>query len=148
MKLNNSKPGFTLLELMTVIGIMSILFLGSWSLYHGINNSVSLKSTSQEIYNALNLAQSRAINSQGNTVHGLHFNTDSYVIFSGPWTAPLKTREYDLHGGMTISAGAGSTVTFDRLTGETSDATIVISRSMSEQKTIEINQAGKIALIP
>ena len=148
MKLFYSKKGFTLLELLIVIGIMSALFLASWPLYHSINNTISLKNSAQEIYNALHLAQSRAINSRGNAVHGLHFNADSYVVFSGPWAAPIATRQHELHRGLTITTGAGSTITFNRLTGDTSDTTIAISQSPTLEKTIVVNEAGKITLQP
>ena len=148
MKYISSKKGFTLLELLTVIGIMSALFLTSWPLYHSINNSISLKSSSQEIVNALRLAQTRAINSQGNAVHGLHFNTDSYIVFSGPWATPIQSREHDLRHGLAITTGDGTTITFSRLSGDASDATIVISQSPTNKSTIAVNKAGKIALIP
>ena len=139
--------GVTLIELMVVIGIIFLLFTIGLPSYNSIKENVALSNYSQEIVSALRSAQNRSIVSQNGTSHGVHFNSDSYVLFGGDWATPDYTTIYQLGGGLGVLEGEGREVIFDRLTGQTSGQTIIIGSAGGNPKTIQINETGKISIL-
>ena len=133
---------------MTVVSIFAVLLAISVPTYSMIVNNISLRNESYEIMAALRSAQNRAIASQGNLTHGVHFDTDKYVVFAGSWPSTDKI-EYKLNPGLSISTGAGSEIIFKRLTGEASSAVIQnieIGSSPTATSTIAVDPTGKITI--
>lgn len=131
-----SGAGFTLLELLTVIGVASILLAAGIPAMQSLRQNANLGGTTTEIVSRLRQAQSQAVASVGNTDHSVTFTADQYTI-DGQVTK--------LPSGVTISSGTG-TVTFQRLTGTIAAAhTLTVRLSGGSQRTVTISPAGVVS---
>lgn len=139
------KQGFTLVELLVSISIIMLLAAIGVPSYKIMKNSIALSGESEEIVSALRTAQNRAMTSQGGTVWGVHFEANSYTVFGDDWTAPVAPTTYQLESNLEILSATPLTVTFDRLTGTSSENTIVVGFLGGKQNTIEVKDSGRIS---
>ena len=138
--------GFTLLELLVVLSLIGLLVLIAAPTYRSMRENVALDNYSQEVVNALRIAQQRSVVSQGGIVHGVSFEADDYTLFGGDPQAPDYTLQHQINSGIEISYGAGSQVIFTRLTGTTTDQTIILSSPNGREKIIKITPNGGISI--
>lgn len=135
-----------MLEIIVVIGMFTLLIGLSLPSYNLIKDNIAFKNDGNELISNLKIAQLNSVNSMDDVRHGVYFENERYVIFSGEWPAPLSQKIVALKKGVRILSGAGTIVTFDRLTGEAAAAAIDIGTAADNKKTVEINQAGQISL--
>lgn len=129
------RPGFTLIELMTVIGITSILLAAGIPAMQSLRENANLGGTTTEIVSRLRQTQTLAVASVGNANHSVQFSTNKYTVDGTDTLLP---------SGVTITNGAGTTVTFLRLYGTTSAQTLTVRLSGNE-RTITISPAGVVS---
>lgn len=142
---HNSRKGFTLVELLVVLSLISVLAVLAMPTYNNMRHNVALETERQEVVSALRIAQQRAIASYGFEPHGVHFNTDSFVIFGDSWTSPSYVITYDLPADIQFVQGQNSSVTFDRLTGTTGNTTVSVGYPGGDMRTISISESGTIS---
>lgn len=149
MKNISSQKGFTLIELMTVIGIFAFLSVMASVSYSLIAKNIALKNISLEIGNALRLAQNRSMASFGGVGHGVYFLADRYVTYDGnSWTGAVNKVECLLDSGASIDTsdpGFRADLNFERLSGSSNGTTIKLSVAGEGLKTITVNGTGKIS---
>ena len=143
MKKNKLK-GFTVIELLVVIGIISILVGFGLPSYFYMKKNISFYSSVESILNTLRLAQNRAISSQDGTIHGVYFETDQCVLYGEDWSSPTYTRAFPLESGKIL--GASTNVEFERLTGEASSQMSIVVEYSGRQKIINVEETGKISI--
>lgn len=152
-KIYSDTRAFTLIELLTVIGIMSVLILMAVPQYGLLKNSVTLNDQAQELADALRTAQSRAITSQGGVAHGVYFdrstNPNRYVIYGDTWSAPTYQTPYFLSGGTQILLPITNTdVSFAHLSsGRTTAVTIRIGYPSGAYKDVQVDSEGRISIL-
>ncbi len=130
------RPGFTLIELMTVIGIASVLLAAGIPALSNLRQNASLGGTTTEIVSRLRQAQTLAVASVGNADHTVVFSTDQYTV---------DGRVTRLPNGVTISNGVGA-VTFKRLLGTIpATHTLTVSLNGGSQRTVTISSAGVVS---
>lgn len=157
-KFFHKKKGYTLIELVIVIGLVimisSVLFLN----LSGDRGTTALNSTTKQIAVLLREAQSRAINGASSTSWGVHFNsmasTSFYALFFGPvYASATEVGHYAMPTQVrfmtsTIPAGSSSTVLFAPLSG-TPNATATIGLELvfgpQVSSTIFVNSFGAIS---
>ena len=144
------KKGFTLLEILigiTIISIVVILVAAGFSKLHKSNN---LDSSSHIILSQINEARAKSIASEGASQYGIHFNATSSTLFKGT-TFNFGNSDNDeilLPPTIEISditlSGGGADVIFKRLTGETDEyGTITLrEKTDSANKMIDIKECG------
>jgi prepilin-type N-terminal cleavage/methylation domain-containing protein len=137
--------GFSLVELLTVVGVIGFLLtIGIFS-FRVIENRVALGTATEEVLNALRVAQERSLSSQDGIQHGVHFDATQYVLFGGSWAAPTYQKVYTLPNRVQISQGVGTELVFERLNGKTTVAEIRVAIGGSE-KAISVSNSGRISL--
>ncbi len=148
--------GFTLMELVLTLGIMSILAgIGVFSYANSYRINL-LNNSAEELTFLTRLGQQESISQKGSNAWGVRFdNTDSgspfAAVFSGTY-APANVKEYYSFPAQILlsnpQAGSSKTVTFAKLTGlPDATASIVFAlRGSSILKTLIINEAGGVLL--
>ena len=151
--------GFTLVELLIIVAIISILFSVSILAFRNFQRESDLTDSAEEIINILRLAQNKTLASKEASKWGVYFNLSAvpyqYTLFKG---IDYLSRDnsfdeiYKLPKGVEIFAtdlGGGQEVIFDRITGKTSQFGSVSLRlkvDISKTRIIYIENSGRIGL--
>jgi prepilin-type N-terminal cleavage/methylation domain-containing protein len=132
-KRHNHPEGFTLIELLLVIALFStILILITVNLFRPISKTQA-SSASSNISSILSQAQNKAMGSDGAggptaERHGVHFETDKYVLFVGDTYDSSDTKNFEVSTPDNISLslslpcpsppGDCNNITFEKISGE------------------------------
>ena len=137
--------GFTFIELLISFSIIFLLAAIAFPVYHSVRDNIILDAESQQIINTLRLAQRSSVISQDGTVHGIHFNANSYVLFGDSWATPTYTNTYQLPSGIQITQGLGSDIIFNRLIGDSSNQQIKVTSPSGKERIIVVTALGEIS---
>lgn len=149
------KKGFTLIEILVVLGILAIITTLIFSTFVDFRRKKALEADTKMVVEVLSEARNQTLTSQNSSQYGVHFSLSpipQIALFTGPtYVANAVTNKiYPLTATdniLTITlVGGGSDIIFNRLTGETNQSgTIVLSSpNLSETKTITIYKTGSI----
>lgn len=139
--------GFTSIELMAVIGIITILAAIGIPSYQTVRKNIVLNNYANEIVSTLRTAQNRSLSAQDGTAHGIFFEAGQYTIYGDDWSTPTYKNSFSLNNGIEILQGVNAHVVFDRLLGTTNSNVVVkVGFSEGREKTITVDEIGKIAL--
>ena len=145
LKCLNDK-GFSVVEILLVVGLIALLVSLSFLGYRSFEKSLTLSTTANEIITALHLAADQTISSKGDMVYGVHFESDAYAIFSGlVYNASSTGNEvFAMPAAIEISdialTGGGSEVIYNRLTGQTdTPGTVSLRVKLEPTKTRIVN---------
>lgn len=146
--------GLTLIELLTVIGMIVITGAITAPSFASIKRGAGLNNTAQEIVSTLRVAQNKAVSSQrpaGNTAdpldYGVHFEGNAYSLFYGDSATVLETHQ--LPDGTTVCPTSVTDIIFERLTGiavSSGDVKIGIDCDIGStiQRKIAVSSSGTI----
>ncbi len=143
----NAPQGFTLVELLVVIGITTIL-LGS-ALFIGMDSykRYVFHAEQQILVSVLEKARSRALNNIHNSAHGVCFQGSQYVIFRNACVVNDPTNEYVTANNFIAKKSHFDTlfpiVLFEQLTATSVPTTIEIKDDV-RIANIFINYEGAI----
>ena len=146
------KKGFTLSEVLVVLGMLSVISVVVFSIFITFRKSQSLDLDVETIVETLNQARSQTLSSYNGSVYGVHFIYPKIILFTGnTYSANDSLNKEILLNASNVTlttslVGGGSDVIFNRLTGSTAQSgTIVLSApSISKTKTINIYSTGLI----
>ena len=144
--------GFTLLELLIVMGIIAIISVLAISSLGRFRKNSALDSAHQDTLTALHEARELTLSSKEATTYGVHFQTDKAVRFTGaiynadatsnvPYIFDSRVRIVE------INLGGGSDVIFRRLTGEagaTGNVVVAVYGQDTHRATTTISLSGII----
>lgn len=148
--------GFSLLELLIVIAIITIIGAIGSGFYVNYGKSIEIKSTAETLASDLKQAQSKSMIGEGGFKWGVHFvnsTNDYYEIFSTPTdyssgSKVIISTKY-LTSNVTFSDVNIPTVKniiFNKISGGISadDTVIVVSSALT--KTIGVSSIGNISI--
>lgn len=150
------KNGFTLIEIIVAIAILTILFSVSILYYSTSSESAKLSTASQDIISNIKLAKDRTVASLASSSYGMHFENSQYVMFRGTSYSALDPNNifYALPVGMEIAnislEGGGVDIIFDRITGKVGNngsIDVRVASDISKSKTISIPVSGEAAVV-
>src|SRR3989339_1080486 len=145
--------GFSLLELIIVMGIIVTLAAAGSGVYRNFGKNVELSSTAQVISADLRHMQSRAMTGEGGFKWGAHVvngtQDDYYVLFSTSGTtytdaSTVAVATTTLSKGITFSdpaSGNSKDIIFSKISGTTSATTIVVTSEGATQ-TVNVSSVG------
>ncbi len=157
MKNLKFKKGFTIVELLAVIGILIILTSITIPAFHHFQRESNLQNSTEEIINTLRLAQNKTLASEGAAQYGLYFDNTStphqYILFKGVDFAsrddsfdkinkiPQDVEIYEINL-------AGNETVFERITGNTLNSGNIklrLRKNPTKMGTIYIEPSGKVS---
>ncbi|MFH1462511.1 MAG: prepilin-type N-terminal cleavage/methylation domain-containing protein [bacterium] len=143
--LEKNGAGFTLVELLLVLGILALLMVVSLPLAADFYNNQQFDAQEQGIVQALRRAQSKAMAQELDSQFGVYIAFNQYILFKG---SSYEGRDanfdetFDLPGSFQVSGL--SEIVFDKLTGATSDTGTVTLTINNKTEIININEMGRI----
>lgn len=114
--------GFTFVEILMVLAIISILAAILVVSFQNINDHSTLRVSTQEVETALLSARNKTLASENDSVYGVHIDERRVIEFMGPTyssTTPTTTA-YAFMGPVTATStlsSGGADIVFSRLTG-------------------------------
>jgi prepilin-type N-terminal cleavage/methylation domain-containing protein len=151
------QAGFTLVELIIVLSIIALLAGIMMPSLSGFHNEQALRNTTEDVLSLLNQARSDTLGSLNATNYSVAIGSDRVTYFAGSTfsNSDPSNQVVMLDSSVTVAPsigislnGGGSTVTFDRLTGDTSTyGTIILEliADPTQQKTITVSKTGLIS---
>lgn len=156
---NRSQKGFTFIELIVTIGIMTTLLGVAVSGLLGAQHTASLNTNLDTLISDIRSQQLKAMtaDTQGRSTtdnYGIYFETDNYVLFHGSSYSPSDPSNHKVifENQITVSniLFPNSMVIFSKGSGEAlgfipgSDTITILNTSTNQQKTIKLNALGVI----
>ncbi len=145
--------GFTILELLIIIAIISVIAVAGASSFRNFGKSVELTSIAQVISADLRQMQAKAMIGDGGLKWGARFvngtSDDYYELFSTPTTYADASKDVTatttLSKGITFSdpVSGYKDIIFSKISGTTTAATVVIT-SEGSYSTTTISAIGTI----
>lgn len=144
------KNGFSLIEMITVIGIFGIFAVAGLGAGTGVKNRIVLDEAQANLLFALEQAQNRAATGFGTSGHGIHIEEKRIVIFEGNEYVEGEGEEIIFPSNVTVSTDPiNSNIIFNRISASTNaSTTITINNIISgDKKNITVTQDGRISII-
>lgn len=154
--------GFTLIELVVIIGILIILIIIAFPGFNSFKKESDLENSTEEIISTLRLAQAKALASEGASQYGVFFNTSTdphrYILFKGINYSSRATSSDEIHNLpkpieiYEIDLWSGKETVFERVTGYVSSTSplgkvsIRLKTDLNKTKTIYIADSGLVGL--
>lgn len=139
--------GFTLFEILIVIGIMAIL--AGLTLPLGLNfyKSQQLEVQSQLILQSLRLGQSKSIFQENDSSFGIYFANNSYTLFQGSsWISRDSLYDQSFSLPSIISLSGLQEVVFSKMEGLPNITGNIVLNNGLDSRIININSLGRINL--
>lgn len=141
------KKGFTLIEMLTVIGIIAIVAAISFPVYQNMRPNITLNSATRDLATDMRYAQQLAVTEQ--IIYDVIFNTSasSYEIRNNSTAALVRTKV--LPDGITFSSITGltdNTAEFTATGAAAAPGTVILANRKDKQTTIEIKPSGYVKI--
>ncbi len=145
------KRGFTVLEILIVIGILALLSLFMMGFFLDYRKSQGIRQDGELVESLLYKARSDALSSNSAFEYGIHFASSSIVTFQGSTyvSGATTNQTFSLTPSVTVSAlsltGGAVDIVFNKLTGEASrSGTITLTSTSGVVKVITVYPTGLI----
>lgn len=137
--------GFSLVELIVVLGIFALLFSVSESVYTSFKSTSNLKIATGSVVEALRYAKTNSEMMKGDSRWGVEILTDKLIIFKGGDYGNrdvLLDQSFDFPSG--VKTGGMSEIVFEKMNGSPVNVGIITITNNSGSKNITINEKGTI----
>jgi prepilin-type N-terminal cleavage/methylation domain-containing protein len=144
--------GFSLLEILLVVGIMGVLAAVIAFPLSSFHRAQKIRGATADVSSLVQQAQSLTLASHDSLQYGVHLTTTTATLFSGTTyiANAASNRVTTLPSGVTATwslQGSGADIIFERLTGETNQyGTITLSLSSPTlSRIITVSKLGSVA---
>ncbi len=142
--------GVTIAEIVIIIAIIGLLTTVIALPFSTFRQRQALQNSTNAVVAALNEARTRTLAAVGNTYYSVRIESAQVIVFVGStYSSSTSTNEQiAIETPVTVSwslQGGGSSITFDRLTGTTSQyGTLTLSLPNGSTKTVTVSSLGTI----
>ncbi|MES2436477.1 MAG: prepilin-type N-terminal cleavage/methylation domain-containing protein [Patescibacteria group bacterium] len=149
---NKNKKGFSLIELIIVLAIISILTSIIITGLSSFNRKEALEKDTQVVVDMLRQARSQTLASHNASQYGVYFATSSITLFTGTTYSAVSSSNnvYTFNPQVSISniglTSSSTSIVFSRLSGEASHTGTItlLSPATSSPKTVTIYATGLV----
>lgn len=150
-KSGKSGAGFTLIEVMIVLGLIALIgglgLFVSFDLY----KSYSFRSERNTVVSSIQKARGQALANINQTKHGAHYDSGSncilyskcYVIFEGSSFVAGAASNIEIQASSAVAVTWSNDIVFNQLDGASNAVTITLTQD-ANSATISTNNAGRI----
>ncbi len=139
-----STAGFTLVEVLVVMAIISGLFVSGSFVSFDFYRGDLLRAEQATMVSVLQKARSRAMNNIDASQHGVYIDSNFYILFRGPAsTTALSTNERIPRNSAVLISGINNVV-FTQLSGEPDFPDDIILTYGARTATVSIRNGGLI----
>ncbi|HEY4510132.1 MAG TPA: prepilin-type N-terminal cleavage/methylation domain-containing protein [Candidatus Paceibacterota bacterium] len=157
----NSAKGFTLIEVLVVLGILGLLAASALVAVSTLRGGSDLQAEARGLQRVLELAKSKTVASEGDTRYGVYATSTSphrYILFQGNNYASRVVAEdevYNLRDTIEFATPAsfaglsGQEVVFDRIQGSTSNTGNVVLQMKADSNnssTVSVGSSGNVEI--
>ena len=150
---NKHSRGFTMIEMLVVIVIMSVLASVILPSLLNFRRSSLLNTETQEVVTLVNRARLLSVSSKNDERFGVHFEPSKLVLFQGAtYTDGVATNEEHYFDSAISSAtsinGGGSEILFAKVTGAASQTatTTLLFTGTTASSTVLIRKSGVVTI--
>ncbi len=139
--------GFTLIEILVVIGIILLIFgAGSFINFSSYNHTL-INTEETTLVSILSKARSQAMNNIDASSHGVYIEADDYVLYDGTnFTTGTNKEVMPKNSKTAITTNYGGDIYFTQLSGEPSGTlpAVINLNDGTNTRTITIKTGGVI----
>lgn len=140
------QDGFTFVEVIVVLGILSIL--ATLSYFFGLDSlrGYQFHAQKNEVLSMLQVARQKAVSNEQEAAHGVRLESKKVILFQDPYVAGAASNsELDLSGDISITAGSlPMEIVFDQLSAATTASNFTLQNSAGKSLIINVNNEGAI----
>lgn len=142
------EKGFTLVEILLTVAMLAILATLTIPLGLNFLKGQQLEGSTQEVIQTLRRAQLKSMSMEGDSNFGLYLTNDNYILFKGDVYTPGDpyNEVFSFPEALTVSGLAQ--VVFTKVEGLANNTGNIILTIDNTSRTIEVNNFGKISLVP
>lgn len=150
----DNASGFTLIEVVVTISLMSILLALGLILSMDVYRGTTFRSTRQVLVSAITTARGRALTNLYQTTHGVCYLAPNFIIFRGTSYSATSPYNETIGGNPAVTltseggfftCGSGSGIVFSQLSATTSNTGVItVIESGHTNETVSVNSLGTI----
>jgi len=136
--------GFTIIELILVVSIISILAVVTSSVGSSFLVRNATKNVTQQLISDLRIAQLNSVSGKGDSSWGVKVGSNQLILFKG---SSFASRDQSLDEVASIPSSINindSEVVFQKLVGDSLPTTITVANNVGESINISVNEAGSV----
>lgn len=149
------KKGFTLIEIIISISIISILTVIAVNTLSGASDRKELEGIADSVVAELDQAKANSQAGKDGESHGIKFNSDSYITFSGSsfdvddsnnQTFNINSEKFDITEDI---SNVDNAVIFSKIYGEIGDTVTITIADLDDSNSIDviIGKLGEVSVI-
>ncbi len=138
LKHSSSKKGFTLIEALIVVSIITILAVIGVASLSNSRNKNKLSDEQANVVYAFQKARDSAVSGVGNTNYGIHVEADKLTVFQGTaWSGSTVEQQINLPSSITTDQ-TGTDFIFSRISGASSKSGVIILKQSGTGSTAKV----------
>lgn len=138
--------GFTIVELLIVLGIAVLMAVAVTPIYSNLVPESDSTQVSSEIIQTIRIARARSVARLEDSSFGVKFLPNQYILYKGAsYATGVPERTISLGSVFTLSTTlVADDINFSRGLGASNAGLIILSHQATGQKVIDVNQFGMV----
>ncbi|OGG43916.1 hypothetical protein A3G50_02805 [Candidatus Jorgensenbacteria bacterium RIFCSPLOWO2_12_FULL_42_11] len=139
-----SQKGFTILELMLVVGMLIVIFSLGFPIAFDFYKNYQLRAEGDKFISLLETTRNSSMINLNQLPHGIYRDNDNFVIFEGnSFAARNQSQDQNFPRAKTISVAGPNEIIFNSLSGQADSSAFVFNNGI-KSFNIYVNQEGQI----
>jgi Tfp pilus assembly protein FimT len=139
-----NKEGFTVLEIILIIGILGIIFAIGLPVTFDFYQNYQLQAEQNKFISLLEIARNSAMINLNQSSHGVYWDNDNLIIFEGnDFATRNQNQDQNFPRTKAISISGTNEITFGAISGQTASSVFVFNNG-DKSSNVYVNQEGQI----